>query len=64
METIKSGIYSNYGYNEEGVEQVKISINKIKKDGYFKGCNNLNIYYQVFSVINEKGRFVISHGFS
>ena len=44
METIKSGIYSNYGYNEEDVEQVKISINKIKKDGYFKGCNNLNIY--------------------
>ena len=64
METIKSGIYSNYGYNEEDVEQVKISINKIKKDGYFKGCNNLNIYYQVFSVINEKGRIVISHGFS
>lgn len=64
METIKNGIYSNYGYNEEDVEQVKISINKIKKDGYFKGCNNLNIYYQVFSVINEKGRIVISHGFS
>ena len=32
METIKSGIYSNYGYNEEDVEQVKISINNILKD--------------------------------
>ena len=28
METIKVGIYSNYGYNEEDVEQVRMNILK------------------------------------
>ena len=54
METIKSGIYSNYGYNEEDVEQVKISINKIKyinrnllilEDEYIMLVDLVNKYY-------------------
>lgn len=37
---------------------------KIKEAGYFVGKNSANIYYEKYSIENEKGRIVILHGFS
>lgn len=54
----------NYGFDKELVENAKEKLSKIKEVGYFEGKNNANIYYEKYSIDNEKGRVVISHGFS
>lgn len=54
----------NYGSDKELVENAKEKLSKIKEVGYFEGKNNANIYYEKYSIDNEKGRVVISHGFS
>lgn len=54
----------NYGSDKELVENAKEKLSKIKEGGYFEGKNNANIYYEKYSIDNEKGRVVISHGFS
>ena len=35
----------------------------IYKDGFFKGKNDLNIYYKSYEVKNSIATIVISHGF-
>lgn len=54
----------NYGSDKELVENAKEKLSKIKEGGYFEGKNNAKIYYEKYSIDNEKGRVVISHGFS
>lgn len=54
----------NYGSDKELVENIKEKLSKIKEVGYFEGKNNAKIYYEKYSIDNEKGRIVISHGFS
>lgn len=54
----------NYGCNKEIVEDIREKLRKIKEAGYFVGKNSANIYYEKYSIENEKGRVVILHGFS
>ena len=54
----------NYGYDKEIVQTTRNKLREIKESGYFIGKNNKNIYYEKYSIDNEKGRIVISHGFS
>ena len=54
----------NYGSDKEVVQGIKGELDKIKESGYFKGQNDINIYYEKYSIENEKGRIVICHGFS
>lgn len=64
MKNIKYEIFKNYGQDEYALNFVKENINKVKVSGRFKGCNNLNIYYEFYKIKDEKGGIVISHGFS
>ena len=54
----------NYGYDKEIVQTTRNKLREIKESGYFIGKNHKNIYYEKYSIDNEKGRIVISHGFS
>lgn len=54
----------NYGCNKKIVEDIREKLRKIKEAGYFAGKNSANIYYEKYSIENEKGRIVILHGFS
>ena len=54
----------NYGYNKDLVMYVNKKLNSIKETGYFKGKNNINIYYEKYCVKNEKGKIILCHGFS
>lgn len=62
-EEISRYIY-NYGIDKCKVKDVKMRLSKIKVCGYFKGKNNLDIYYEKYYIKEEKGAIVISHGFS
>lgn len=64
MNKINNKYFSNYGADRETVEFVEKVLGNIKEEGYFKGENNVDIYYEKYCVCNEKGRIVISHGFS
>ena len=54
----------NFGMDEDVVEEVKKNISNIKSYGYFIGEKNNKIYFQKYKVKNEKGRILISHGFT
>ena len=64
MNEIANIFCSNYGQDEEIIRYVERKLNTKKESGYFKGCNNINIYYEKFIVQDEKGIIVISHGFT
>ena len=64
MEEKNNKFICNYGCDREVVENIKNKLQEIKEFGYFVGRNNENIYYEKYSVYNEKGRIVIAHGFT
>lgn len=64
MDTVNFEFFSNYGSNKKDVERVNNILGEIREQGYFKGKGDSNIYYQKYCIDNEKGRIVISHGFS
>lgn len=53
----------NYGYNKDLVMYVDKKLENIKSFGYFKGKNNIDIYYEKYCIKNELGKIVICHGF-
>ncbi|MEG1870697.1 MAG: alpha/beta hydrolase, partial [Peptostreptococcaceae bacterium] len=55
--------FTNFGENKEKIQVVEKKLNRIKKSGYFKGQNNIDIYYEKYVVEKEGARIVISHGF-
>ena len=64
MNEVTNIFCSNYGQDEDIIKEVERKLNVKKESGYFKGCNNISIYYEKFIVENEKGSIVISHGFT
>lgn len=64
MEKVDKKFFCNYGSNKEDVEYVKDILGSIREWGFFEGKGNINIYYEKYCVKDEKGRIVISHGFS
>lgn len=54
----------NFGMDEDVVEDVKRKLSYIKSYGNFIGAENNKIYFEKYKVKNEKGRIVISHGFT
>ncbi len=54
----------NFGMDEDVVEDVKRKLSYIKSYGSFIGSENAKIYFEKYKVRNEKGRIVISHGFT
>ena len=48
MNEIANIFCSNYGQDEEIIRYVERKLNTKKESGYFKGCNNINIYYENF----------------
>ncbi|MCI6691332.1 MULTISPECIES: alpha/beta fold hydrolase [unclassified Clostridium] len=56
--------FENFGMDEDIVEKVRKELVYIKDRGSFIGANNNKIYFEVYKVKNEKGRIVISHGFT
>lgn len=44
--------------------KVENKLKNIVEDGYFKGENNVNIYYKKYNVKKSKGSIVISHGYT
>lgn len=60
----KKKYFMNFGMDEDVVENVKRELGYIKKSGSFTGEKQNKIYYEKYKVKNEKGRVIISHGFS
>lgn len=56
--------FMNFGMDEDVVEEVKKKLKYIKTSGNFTGEKGNKIYYEKYKVKNEKGRIVISHGFT
>lgn len=56
--------FMDFGMDEEIIENVKRKLRYIKESGSFTGEGKNKIYYEKYKVKNEKGRVVISHGFS
>lgn len=56
--------FMNFGMDEDVVEEVKKQLKYIKTSGNFTGEEGIKIYYEKYKVKNEKGRIVISHGFT
>ena len=54
----------NFGMDEDVVEDIKKKLSYIKSSGSFIGEANNKIYFEKYKVKNEKGRIVISHGFT
>lgn len=54
----------NFGMDEDVVCDVKKKLSYIKSCGNFRGEKNNKIYFEKYKVKNEKGRIVISHGFT
>ena len=63
INNLERGYFYNFGRDLENINRVEERLNRIKKMGYFKGENDLDIYYETYIVEREKGRIVISHGF-
>ncbi|MCR3757736.1 alpha/beta hydrolase [Clostridium felsineum] len=59
--------YKNYYISEDNYEnemsKVEQYLNSKRKSGYFKGKENINIYYEKYNNPNAKSTIVISHGF-
>lgn len=64
MDNTDRKFFSNYGHNKDEVNVVESFLNEKREEGYFRGSCNNNIYYEKYCINNEKGRIVISHGFS
>lgn len=56
--------FNNYGSIKKDVEEVNSFLNPLRKTGYFIGKNDIKIYYEKYVLENEKGKIVISHGFT
>lgn len=54
----------NFGMDEDVVEDIRKKLIYIKSSGTFIGEKNNKIYFEKYIVKNEKGRIVISHGFT
>ena len=54
----------NFGMDEDVVCDVKKKLSYIRSSGNFRGAKNNKIYFEKYKVKNEKGRIVISHGFT
>lgn len=61
---IKREYIINFGMDEDVVLDVKKKLSYIKSYGSFRGEKNNKIYFEKYKVKNEKGRIVISHGFT
>lgn len=61
---IKRDYLMNFGMDEDVVENVRKKLMYIKTCGTFIGEKNNKIYFEKYKVKNEKGRIVISHGFT
>lgn len=60
----KRKYFMNFGMDEDVISNVKKELKYIKESGSFTGERGAKIYYEKYKVKNEKGRVVISHGFS
>ncbi len=60
---LERGYFFEFGKSLETIKRVDERLNRIRETGYFKGKNNLDIYYEAYMVEGEKGRIVINHGF-
>ena len=60
----KNEYIMNFGMDEDIVENVKRKLSYIKSYGTFIGKENKKIYFEKYKVKNEKGKIVISHGFT
>ncbi|MBE6054459.1 MAG: alpha/beta hydrolase [Clostridium sartagoforme] len=60
----KREYFMNFGMDEDIVEDVKTKLSYIRSYGTFIGEKNNKIYFEKYKVKNEKGRIVISHGFT
>ena len=56
--------FYNFGMDEDIVDEVKKRLSYIKESGYFKGENDIKIYYEKYKAKNQIGKIVISHGFT
>lgn len=63
INNLEKGYFFDFGCCLENIKIVEDRLNRMRKSGYFKGKNNLDIYYETYIVEGEKGRIVISHGF-
>jgi lysophospholipase len=56
--------FMNFGMDEDVVEDIRKKLTYIKTCGNFTGEKGNKIYFEKYKVKNEKGRIVISHGFT
>lgn len=56
--------FINFGMDEDVVKDVRKKLTYIKSCGNFTGEKENKIYFEKYKVKNEKGRIVISHGFT
>lgn len=56
--------FMNFGMDEDIVEDVRKKLIYIKTCGNFTGEKGNKIYFEKYKVKNERGRIVISHGFT
>ena len=45
---LERGYFSEYGKSLETIKRVDIRLKRIRETGYFKGKNNLDIYYEAY----------------
>ncbi|MDO5040187.1 alpha/beta fold hydrolase [Clostridium sp.] len=64
MNGSKIKYFNNYGSSEKDIKESTTLLNSVKEIGYFKGENNKDIYYEKYILPDEKGKIVISHGFT
>lgn len=60
----KREYFNNFGMDEDVVEKVKKELSYIRKTGHFSGKNNIKIYFEKYKAKKERGKIVISHGFT
>ena len=54
INNLERGYFYNFGRDLENINRVEERLNRIKKMGYFKGENDLDIYYETYIVEREK----------
>lgn len=64
MDNSKINYFKDYGSIKKDVEEATTFLNNIRETGYFKGVKDEKIYYEKYILKNEKGKIVISHGFT
>lgn len=62
-ESLESSFISEENYKENMENTVEPFLNSIKKSGYLKGKDDIELYYEKFITVDSKGSIVISHGF-